>query len=74
VIACDDGTLVIHLDDARDLLVALPAGSIDCCITSPRCRRLGRRAVAIELSPDYVDQIRERCKVRSTAESRAWAT
>lgn len=31
----DDGDVRLHHGDVLDVLATLPAGSVDCCITSP---------------------------------------
>src|SRR6478672_10731042 len=30
-----DDTITLHLGKCQDVLAALPAGSVDCCVTSP---------------------------------------
>lgn len=58
----DDGQVTFLLGDVRDVLREMPAESVNMCVASPPCgttalvaRRLGRKAIGIDLNAEYLD-------------------
>lgn len=65
-----DEWLTVYLGDTRAVMAAMEPESVNCVVTSPPtgmvANELGRRAVLIDLSAEYLDQA-----IKRLAESRS---